>query len=83
MTLTQEQCARPWGLSRMAPPSPPTSPEYATVEFDPDTQLTHFRDAAGALVDMAKSTISYSQGGGGDGSKNAPKVADDTTPDND
>lgn len=55
-----------------------TKPEYHTVDFDAATQLTTFRDAAGAIVDMQRGTVTMSQGGS-DGSGNSPKVADDST----
>ncbi|MFI7454638.1 putative ATP-grasp-modified RiPP [Nonomuraea sp. NPDC049714] len=51
--------------------------EYATITFDPETQLTHFHDAGGAIVDMQRGTVTTSQGGS-DGSANSPKVADDS-----
>ncbi|MEV6861959.1 putative ATP-grasp-modified RiPP [Streptosporangium subroseum] len=72
----------PWGLSRMTNRLPVAPLPYETFEFDPTTQLTNFYDASGAIVDMGKGgssrsykTISMSRDG--DGSKNAPQVADD------
>lgn len=80
MTLVKDQPVQPWGLGRMTPTSPAVS-EFQTVVFDPETQLTHFYDANGAIVDMATSTVTKSKGGGGDGSSGATEVTDDTKPD--
>ncbi|WP_371780415.1 putative ATP-grasp-modified RiPP [Streptosporangium subroseum] len=77
--MTTATAVAPWGLSRMTEPLPSVSSPYDTIQFDPATQLTSFHDEAGVIV--AGATISYSQGGGSDGSKNAPKVADDSNTD--
>ena len=77
MAMTPNQTVRPWGLSRMAQPCSVAPLEYATITFDPETQLTHFHDAGGAIVDMQRGTVTTSQGGS-DGSANSPKVADDS-----
>ncbi|MEU8252594.1 hypothetical protein [Nonomuraea sp. NPDC048916] len=39
---------------------PPAAPEYDTITFDPGTQLTHFHDTHGAIVDMTKGTVTMS-----------------------
>jgi putative ATP-grasp target RiPP len=82
MTITAEHtplAQTPWGLSRMTAPLPGVTSPYDTIQFDPATQLTTFHDEAGVI--MAGATISYSKGGGSDGSANAPQVADDSNND--
>ncbi|MFF5209349.1 putative ATP-grasp-modified RiPP [Streptosporangium sp. NPDC000396] len=72
----------PWGASRMTAPLPEEPPLYETLKFDPKTQLTHFYDAGGGVVDMAgKVTVTKSKGGGGDGSSGSSSVADDSNND--
>ncbi|MBT2233261.1 putative ATP-grasp-modified RiPP [Nonomuraea sp. NEAU-A123] len=78
MTLTQDQPVRPWGLGRMAKPSPVGPPEYATVEFDPATQLTHFYDAGGEIVDMQRGTVTKSPKNQGNDGTGGPLVSDDS-----
>ncbi|MFF4414732.1 putative ATP-grasp-modified RiPP [Streptosporangium sp. NPDC001559] len=69
----------PWGLSRMTDPLPGLPPLHETLRLDPETQLTHFYGADGAIVDMAgKITITTSKGGGSDGSAGSAAVADDS-----
>lgn len=69
----------PWGLRQATEDFAKEPPLYETIEFDPDTQLTHFRDGAGAIVDMGqKVTVTMSKGGGGDGSSTSKSVADDS-----
>ncbi|MFD8527832.1 putative ATP-grasp-modified RiPP [Streptosporangium canum] len=69
----------PWGLTRMTRHLPVALPLYATFEFAPETQVTNFYDAAGAIVDMGnKVTVTMSKGGGGDGSSGSKSVADDS-----
>ncbi|MER6172088.1 putative ATP-grasp-modified RiPP [Streptosporangium sp. NPDC001681] len=72
----------PWGLGRMTEPLPEEPSLYGTAEFDPVTQLTHFHDGAGAIVDMGKKvTVTQSKGGGSDGSSGSSSVADDSNND--
>lgn len=72
----------PWGLSRMTEPLPEEPSLYETAELDPVTQLTHFYDGAGAIVDMGKKvTVTKSRGGGSDGSSGSSSVADDSNND--
>ncbi|WP_327585523.1 putative ATP-grasp-modified RiPP [Nonomuraea sp. NBC_00507] len=79
MTLTQDQPVRPWGLGRMTQPSPAPPTAYATIEFDPETQLTQFYDASGAIVDMQRGTVTMSdENSGSDGSGSGQQVADDS-----
>ncbi|MFC4586967.1 putative ATP-grasp-modified RiPP [Sphaerisporangium corydalis] len=79
---------QPWGLSRSTEHLPAAPPPYETTSFDPETQLTRFYDAQGAIVDMGKDgtsrtfvTVTVSKGGGGDGSGGAAQVADDSNND--
>jgi putative ATP-grasp target RiPP len=76
--MTTGQLARPWGLGRMTWPSPAEPPEYETVILDPETQLTHFYDATGAIVDMQRGTVTMSPSGSGSDGSNGPRVADDS-----
>jgi putative ATP-grasp target RiPP len=47
--------------------------------FDPETQLTHFHDAAGAIVDMQRGTVTMSdEDASKDGSGSGNQVADDS-----
>ncbi|MFC4114145.1 putative ATP-grasp-modified RiPP [Nonomuraea zeae] len=73
--VSTDQLARPWGLGRMTQLQP-VVPEYQTVVFTPETQLTSFYDAAGALVDMQRGTVTYSPGGGGDGDGSSSSADD-------
>ncbi|MEU8252592.1 putative ATP-grasp-modified RiPP, partial [Nonomuraea sp. NPDC048916] len=57
--MSTDQTVRPWGLGRMTQ-LPPAAPEYDTITFDPGTQLTHFHDTHGAIVDMTKGTVTMS-----------------------
>ncbi|MEW1840592.1 putative ATP-grasp-modified RiPP [Nonomuraea angiospora] len=72
-----DQQTRPWGLGQMTPLSS-IAPEYQKVEFDPATQLTAFFDAAGALVDMQRGTITQSPKNSGSDGQSGPKVNDDS-----
>ncbi|MEU8206582.1 putative ATP-grasp-modified RiPP [Streptosporangium sp. NPDC049046] len=83
--MSNSQTMRPWGLSRMTERLPEAPASYETFKFDPDTQLTNFYDASGAIVDMGKDstnrnfvTVTVSRGGGGDGSGGASQTADDS-----
>lgn len=78
MTSTQDQPVRPWGLGRMAQLRSAASPAYSTVEFDPDTQLTHFYDAAGESVDMQRGTVTLSPGTSGSDGTGGGQVSDDS-----
>ncbi|MGV9532076.1 putative ATP-grasp-modified RiPP [Streptosporangium sandarakinum] len=81
ITMLMEKPA-PWGLSRATTPLPEECDLYASVQLDPVTQVTHFHDRDGAIVDMAtKITITKSRGGGNDGSGGSPQVADDSNTD--
>ncbi|WP_371780077.1 putative ATP-grasp-modified RiPP [Streptosporangium subroseum] len=77
----------PWGLTRMTERLPAAPAPYATFTLDPETQLTNFYDASGAVVDMSnrgtKTTYtSITMSRQGDGSANAPQVGDDDKSDN-
>ncbi|MEU8038117.1 putative ATP-grasp-modified RiPP [Streptosporangium sp. NPDC049078] len=83
--MSNSQTMRPWGLSRMTERLPEAPAPYETFKLDPDTQLTNFYDASGAIVDMGKDstsrsfvTVTVSRGGGGDGSGGASQTADDS-----
>ncbi|MGW4422984.1 putative ATP-grasp-modified RiPP [Streptosporangium sp. NPDC004631] len=80
---------RPWGLGRMSERLPEGPPLYETTQLDPVTQITHFYDTRGTVVDMGKEgsskafvTVTMSRGGGGDGSAGSTQVADDFENDN-
>ncbi|MGV9773329.1 putative ATP-grasp-modified RiPP [Streptosporangium sp. NPDC003464] len=84
MTITAEHpplAQIPWGLSRTTAPLPEGEALYDTVDLDPVTQLTAFRNQAGLIVDMAKTTVTTSKGGGSDGSSGSSNVADDSNTD--
>ncbi|MET9344238.1 putative ATP-grasp-modified RiPP [Nonomuraea sp. NPDC003804] len=77
---------QPWGLGRATERLPEAALPYTTTSLDPASQLTVFYDGRGGIVDMGKgstnrayATITKSRPG--DGSQNAPNVADDSNND--
>lgn len=78
----------PWGLSRATERLTESPLPYQTAKLDPDTQTSRFYDATGGIVDMITCaanktfvTVTYSKGGGSDGSSGSSQVADDSNTD--
>ena len=87
MTATQDQPARPWGMSRATENLPKAPLPWASTQLDSETQLAIFYDKNGASIDItggegsSRTYASVSMSRPHDGATNAPQHADDSPTD--